>query len=268
MNRIPRWLVVAVGLLVVLLFAGAAVLKAMFPPERLRELAVPQLESRLGRDVSLGGVKLKVFPYIAISLQDLAVANPPGFSESPTVQLDALDLRLELLPLLRKEFELSQVRLIGPILRYEIAADGTNNLTGILAAGTDADVPDDSGPASRLDIKDLIVVNGGVLYRNAETGRALRVQVEGKLSLTPGDRAGGTIASDGRFEFRNGLMVEQGHDTTRIPDADVGFRALFDPSDGRLAIPKLNVHVAGLTLEGSGTSQVENESRSVRIDLA
>jgi len=268
MNKIPRWLIVSVGLLLVLPLAGAAVLKAVFPPERLREIAVPQLESRLGRDVSLRSVKLKVFPYIAIRLQDVAVSNPPGFSDSPTIQLDALDLRLELLPLFRKQFELSQVRLIGPILRYEVAADGTNNIAGILHADSDAEVADRPGSGARFDIKDLIVANGGILYRDAQSGRALRVQVEGKLNLTPGDRAGGTMASDGRFEFSNGLMVVQGRDTTRIPDADVGIRALFDPSDGRLAIPRLHLQVAGLTLEGSGASQVENELRSIRLDLA
>ena len=146
----------------------------MFPPERLRELAVPQLESRLGRDVSLGGVKLKVFPYVAIRVQDLAVANPPGFSQSATVQLDALDLRLELWPLLRKEFQLSQVRLIGPILRYEVATDGTNNLAGLLARDSAA-VGDDgtgSSPASRFDIEDLVVVDGGFLSSGAAIRRA------------------------------------------------------------------------------------------------
>ena len=45
-------------------------------------------------------------------------------------------------------------------------------------------------------------------------------------------------------------------------------RALFDRSDGRLAIPELNVRGAGLVLEGSGTSQVIDEVRGVRIDLA
>ena len=271
MDRIPRWLMVTVGLLVALPFAGAAVLKAMFPPERLREIAVPQLESRLGRDVSLGRVKLKVFPYIAIRLQDLAVANPPGFSESPTVQLDALDLRLELWPLLRREYRLSQVRLIGPILRYEVAANGTNNLTGILArssADSDADVDGDSGTVSGFDLKDLVVVNGGVLIRNARTGRALRVQVEGELNLTQGGRAGGTMAGDGSFKVSSGLIVMQGRDTTRLPDIEIEVRALFDPTDGRLAIPELSVRVAGLTLAGSGVSQVRNESRSVRFDLA
>lgn len=270
MNRIPRWLVVAVVLLVALPFAGAAVLKAVFPPERLRELAEPQLESRFGRDVSLGSVKLKVFPYIAIRLQAVAVANPPGFSSSPALQLDALDLRLELWPLLRKEYQLSQVRLIGPILRYEVAADGSNNFTGILArnAGPAGDGNDDTRSASRFDIEDLVVSDGGILYRNAVTGRAVRAELEGKLNLTPGERAGGTMASDGDFKLAETMMVVQGRDTTRLPDVEIELRALFDPSDGRLAIPELSIRAAGLKLIGSGSSQVEDATRSVRIDLA
>ncbi len=278
MNRIPRWLVGTVVLLVALPFVGAAVLKAMFPPERLRELAVPQLESRFGRDVSLGGVKLKVFPYIAIRLQNLAVANPPGFSSSPAVQLDALDLRLELWPLLRREYKLSQVRLIGPILRYEVATDGTNNLAGILVKDTAAAArgagADGSNSGLRFYVKDLVVVNGGVLYRNAETGRAIRARVNGNLNVTPARRAGGTMASDGELKFAGGLMVMRGRGTTRLPDIEIEYRALFNPSDGRIAVPKLHIRTAGLRLEGTGVSRVTDEAdeadqgRTVRLDLA
>jgi len=261
---------VTVVLLVALPFAGAAVLKSMFPPERLRELAEPQLESRIDREVSLGGVMLKVFPYIAIRLEDVAVSNPPGFSSSPAMQLDALDLRLELWPLLRKEYQLSQVRLIGPILRYEVAADGSNNFTGILAEDADpaGDGTNDTRSASRFDVEDLVVTNGGVLYRNAASGRAMRAGFEGSLNLTPGERAGGTMASDGEFKLAEAMMVVQGLDTTRLPDVEVELRALFDPSDGRLAIPELSIRAAGLNLIGSGSSQVEDATRSVRIDLA
>lgn len=276
MTRIPRWLVVIVVLLVALPLAGAAVLKAMFPPDRLREIAVPQLESRFGRDVSLGAVKLKVFPYIAIRLQNLAVANPPGFSSSPTVQLDALDLRLELWPLLRREYKLSQVRLIGPILRYEVAADGTNNLAGILAADIATDTAaagaagavdgEDSRSAPGFYVKDLVVVNGGILYRNAATGRAIRVRVNGNLNVTPARRAGRTMASDGKFKFAGGLMVAGGRDTTRLPDVEIEYRVLFNPSDGRIAVPELRIRTAGLTLEGTGVSQVTD--RAVQADEA
>jgi len=265
MNRIPRWLIIVVAALVVLPLAGAAVLKAMFPAERLRELAEPQIEARLGRDVHLGGVKLKVFPYIAIRLQDVAVANPTGFSASPTVQLDALDLRLEFWPLLRREYELSQVRLIGPILRYEVASDGTNNLAGMFA---EDDVEAGERAASRFDIEDLVVVDGGILYRNAETGRAMRAQVAGEMDVTPGERAGGTMASTGEVRFTDALMVVRGADTTALPDVEISYRALFDPSDGRLALPELSVRAAGLSLDGSGASQVADEVRSIRLDLA
>ena len=268
MNRIPRWLIIVVAALVVLPLAGAAVLKAMFPAERLRALAEPQIEARLGRDVHLGAVKLKLFPYIAIRLQDVAVANPPGFSASPTVQLDALDLRLELWPLLRREYDLSQVRLIGPILRYEVAADGTNNLVGILASDDAASGEEGARAAARFDVQDLVVVDGGVLYRNAETGRAMRARVAGEMNVTPGQRAGGTMASSGEVRFTEALMVVRGADTTALPDVELGYRALFDPSDGRLALPEFRARAAGLSLRGSGASQVADEVRSIRLDLA
>ncbi|MFW6089855.1 MAG: AsmA family protein, partial [Gemmatimonadota bacterium] len=270
LHRPPRWLIIVLVVLVVLPVAGMVAAKAMFPPERLREIAEPQLERRIARDVELGDVSLKVFPTIAIRLTDVRIGNPrEGFSDRPAVRMDALDLRLELLPLLfRRQFRLSQVRLVAPLVRYEVAADGSNNLTGLLASDTaTAPEPAEAPAGSNFDIEDLVVVEGALAYVDAESGRAGQAGFAGRLDVLPPEREGGPLASSGGFRLFD-AMVAEGRDTTNLPDVDVTYRAVFEGDGARIAVPELTVRAAGLVLEGEAASRAEGESRTVRLELA
>lgn len=277
-RRPPRWLIIALVVIVALPLAGAAVLKAMFPPERLREIAEPQIEKRIARDVSLGDVRLKVFPNIAIRLTDVSIANPPeGFSDSPAVWVDALDLRLELLPLLRRQFRLSQLRLVGPRVRYEVASDGSNNLAGLVARDTATGAPTDSARAaerpdrgSSFEIRDLVAVDGAFAYLNSEARQAARFAFEGRLDVDPPERDGGPSASAGGVHLSEVMTVADGRDTTRLPDVDVTYRAVFEPDGSRIAMPELDIRAAGLALTGEAVSRRDSVTgaRTVRMELA
>ena len=268
----PRWLIVLLVLVVLLPLAGAVTLKAMFPPERLREIAEPQLEKRIARDVELGQVRLKVFPNIAIRLEDVRISNPPqGFSDAAAVQMAALDLRLELLPLLRRQYRLSQVRLVAPRVRYEVAADGSNNLAGLLATdSTVSEGAEDAPAGSNFDVEDLVAVDGAFAYVNSESRRAARIGFEGRLDIDEARTESGPLASTGAFRLFDGLTVADGRDTTRIPDVDVTYRAVFEQGGGRVAIPELSVRAAGLVLSGEAASRLPEgeETRTVRLELA
>lgn len=271
-SRPPRWLIVVLVVVVTLPLVGAAALKAMFPPERLREIAEPQIEKRIARDVELGDVSLKVFPNIAIRLADVRIGNPPeGFSEHPAIRMDALDLRLELLPLLRRQFRLSQVRLVAPIVRYEVASDGSNNLTGLLAPDSAAAEADGAEPAgSDFDIDDLVVVEGGLVYVDAAARRAAGAGFEGRFDVDAPEHQGGPLASSGGFRLFDALMVAEGRDTTRIPDIGVTYRAVLEQDGSRIAVPELEVRAAGLELGGEAASRSEPEAdrRTVRLSLS
>lgn len=263
-------MIIALVVIVALPVGGAFVLKAMFPPERLREIAEPQLEKRIARDVTLGDVRLKVFPNIAIRLSDVRIANPgEGFSDQPAVRMDALDLRLRLLPLLRRRFELSQVRLVHPQVRYEVAADGRNNLSGLWATDTTAAPAREArSSGANFEVRDLAIVDGALAYVNSASRRAARVSVEGRLAVDPAERAGGPLASEGGFRFADVLMIADGRDTTRLPDVDLSYRAVFEANGSRIAVPQLSVRTAGLTLAGEAASRTQDEARTVRLELS
>jgi uncharacterized protein involved in outer membrane biogenesis len=81
---LPRWLIIVAAALALIVVAGTVALKVLFPPEKLRAMVVPRIEEKVGSEVALGDIRLRVFPRIAVRLDDFAVANPPGFSDEPT----------------------------------------------------------------------------------------------------------------------------------------------------------------------------------------
>lgn len=263
-RRKRRLLVVGLVAIGLPLAAGLA-LKAMFPPERLREIAEPQIERRLARDVEIESVRLKLVPYVAIRLGGVAIANAPGFSESPAIQFDALDLRLRLLPLLRRRYELSQVRLVRPLVRYEVSADGSNNLAGLLASDSSAE----RAPRARtgsFEVRDLLVSDGDLLFRDASRRRAGRVGLDGRFETSPSSGSS-TFEAIGTLNLADGLVVSRGSDSTRVPDVAATFRALVSPEDGRVAVSELSATVANVRLAGEASSRVEEDGRRVRLEL-
>ena len=88
---LPRWLIVVAAALALIVVAGTVALKVLFPPEKLRAMIVPRIEERVGSEVMLSDVRLRVFPRIAVRLDDFAIANPRGFSAEPALRLDALE---------------------------------------------------------------------------------------------------------------------------------------------------------------------------------
>jgi hypothetical protein len=278
---IPRWLIVTVGALVFVVVGGGVALKALFPPEKLRALVVPQIEERVGREVQLASVKLQVFPRIAVRLDEFAIANSPGFSADPALQVEALQLQVRLMPLLRKQLELGQVRLVRPVVRYEVLADGSHNFEGLGPAGEEARAPrgaapvvlaaafvglqEAAGPAAApgLVISDLTLTDGTVLYSDERTGRSARMALQARVSV---DRSsdGRALDSRGRVDLTSirALLTGIGQDSVAIPDLGIDYDLLADLPGDSLIVRDLQVEFGEIPLGGSGSIR---ELRARRI---
>ena len=190
----PRWLLIIAGALAVLVVAGALTLKFAFPPDKLRAMVVPRIEEKVGREVELASVKLKLFPRIAVRLDQLTVANAPGFGAEPMLELDALELDLRFWPLLRKEIELGQVRLVRPVVRYQVLEDGSHNFQGLGGAEEarlEVDVAiagfipqgEASTVAGAFFVSDLRVIDGTVFYDDRSADRSITMTLEARASV-------------------------------------------------------------------------------------
>lgn len=282
-RKVTRWAIWTVAVLVILIAGGIATLKLVFTPEKLRSMVEPRLEARINRDVELGAVSLRLFPRIAIRLSDLSIANPAGFPPEPSLALDAVDVQVRLWPLLRKQLELGQVRLLGPVVRYQVLADGRTNFDGLTtaavgdtamaaasAAGQERDEPSGAGAAAAaFAVQDLVVRDGRVLYSDRRSGRGASLSLEGRLSAIPEAERRGWILSEGDFGLASikVLVPKLGEDSVTLPNIDVGYEAVVDLSGDSIELNSIEAHYGDVTLGGSGKVLGLRGSRSIALAL-
>ena len=109
-----RRIAIAIGIVVLVIVAGAAIFVATFDVNKYRGTIQSELQKRLDRSVTLGNMRLKLFPP-RFGVQDLAIADDPRFSpDAPFVKANELDVSVKLLPLLHKQIEIASLNLQRP----------------------------------------------------------------------------------------------------------------------------------------------------------
>lgn len=122
----------SVGILLVIV--AAAVFVATFDANDYRPQISEQVKLQTGRDFELLDIKPSVFPWIGIELQQLTLANAEGFSDKEMLKIDRLDVKVELLPLVKQEIHIDTLRLHGLELSLAKNEQGRTNWDDILEA--------------------------------------------------------------------------------------------------------------------------------------
>src|SRR5690606_16234500 len=139
------------------------------------------------RDIEVGSVRLKLFPALAVALEDVTVArwrNSGGAAASasgstrPLADVARIELRPRLLPLLRREAVIHTIVIDQPRLFVEVdgAADPVPEGVRDEAAGF--------WDNSTVQIESFQIRNGSVAYHDLVTGDSVRVEgVDQELGL-------------------------------------------------------------------------------------
>lgn len=124
-RRLWPWLL---ALLLLAGLGGLLALKQAFPPARIAALVGEQVRSATGREFSIQGrLSWRVFPSIAVVVEDVRLANLPWGTRADMVSMRKAALELALLPLLRGQIELRQITIEGADIWLEIDEQGRGN---------------------------------------------------------------------------------------------------------------------------------------------
>ncbi len=171
------------GLLLIIVALGFA-LTHLFDPndykDEIRKLARDKAHVELTLN---GDIGWSLFPWLGLELHDASVATLTDPSK-PFADLQMLGLSVRVLPLLRKEVQMSDVRVEGLNLMLTRDANGHGNWQDIgkepASASTDTTTPaDESAPAKperpsqpiKLDIDSLTVNNARIEYNDIPSAR-------------------------------------------------------------------------------------------------
>ena len=163
--------------LVALLVVAIIVIPMVIDPNDYREQIQTEVKNSTGRDLTIGGdLKLSVFPWIGIEINQVALSNAKGFKAPEFAKIELAEVKVKLLPLLSKQVEVSTVVLKGLQLNLEKNKSGQTNWDDLAqgkgqSAETAKSEGDSGGAAiAGLAIGGLQVEQARLSWNDASTG--------------------------------------------------------------------------------------------------
>ncbi|AXQ31049.1 AsmA family protein [Solimonas sp. K1W22B-7] len=187
MNKPLKYLLIGVGVVVVLLAGALTAAATLFDPNDYRDTIAAKVKEQTGRDLQIGEIGLKVFPWLKASAKGVVLGNAPGFGSEPFAQVGEADVGVKLFPLLfDKKVEVSTVKLSGLRLNLQVDKDGKNNWADLVKEKPeDEKKPKDEqgfNPKS-LDISGVEISDSSARYSDARSGKSYQID---KLRLETG----------------------------------------------------------------------------------
>jgi len=126
--KVLKWLVITASALVLLVGAGVVALVYLVDWNNYRDTIKTRVEAETGRTLEIkGDLDPSVFPWAGISVGEIVFGNAEGFGDAPFARIDSADVKVKLLPLLRRNINVRTVALNGLELDLQRSANGTTN---------------------------------------------------------------------------------------------------------------------------------------------
>lgn len=263
-TRVLRWGGGVLGTLVVLVLIAALVLPRLFTSEQLKGYVIPPLEEATQRTVEIDDIGLRVLPFPAVRVTGFRLANDERFGSEPAVSARALNVDVALWPLFVANIRPKAIALEDPIVRYEIAEDGTTNFD-TLGGEEDTTAAEEGSPLAGIPVSNFRATGAQVDYADHSTGTMLQLGFDTQLSALPEDNA---IVSEGSVDLRSvrAVLPDVNEDTLAVQDATLDYDVRAALGKGRVDVRSLALDTAPLSLTASGVLTDLNTQPAV--DLA
>jgi len=293
MGKLLRVLAYLLGALVLIIVAAVIVIPMVVDPNDFKPQIADAVESATGRKLTMeGDLGLSVFPWLGLEVGPTALSNAPGFSERPFAQVQTVEVRVKLMPLLRKELQMDTVVLQGLNLSLETDAAGNTNWADLAGDGAEPEAKPEQPAAEEpgklalagLAIGGVEISDAALLWDDRKTGAQYRVeQVNLKTgAIAPGEAvpvrlqlhlAAKEPEIAGPVEFNGTLALSADNQVVQIDGAQLatdlsgaglpggalksklGFNTRVDLAAQTLDVPQLALAALGLTIEGGLTGK-------------
>ena len=124
MTRLRKWVGIAVIGLVLLAVLAAALLPSLVNLDRYRSLLAQRIGRMVGREVTLGALRVSLWQGIGAEATGVQISQAPGFGAEPFLTAEAMRVRVQFLPLLQGQVKVASAVLDRPRIRLVRAQDG------------------------------------------------------------------------------------------------------------------------------------------------
>lgn len=211
-----------VALLIILLLA----VHLFVNPNDFKGRIAKVVQDSTGRELLLpGDVKLSVFPWVALEFGPASLGNPPGFATEPFLAVKRVDLRVQLLPLLRRQLRIGRIKVEELDLRLMKNAKGAANWEGF--GGKEPAKQAETGTSATDALQDL----AGISIKDSRV--SYQDTVAEHLNLEVGHVAQGVTTP-----VRMNVHVSRGAAAAPL-DLEAAFDLAPDFADERYRVSKL-----------------------------
>jgi len=164
--------------IIIIAIAALAAIPFIIDPNDYKDEIAAQVEKATGRQLTLqGDIGLSVFPWIALELGPLSLSNASGFKAESFASVEAAEIRIKLIPLLKKQLEMDTIVLDGLLLNLETNKEGVTNWDDLTKASEESEeTPSTSSESSAeespsglsaISIAGVKLSNANVLWSDA-----------------------------------------------------------------------------------------------------
>ena len=251
------------GLIVIFIIALAGFVYT-FDANQYKTEITEQLESATGRQISIAGdLDISLYPWIGIKVNDVTVSNNEAFSNKPFLTVDQCDVRVKIIPLLRKRLEIERLVLNRLSLNLEKNTAGEKNWAGFFGKSGSHQSGKGAGLAGfvigGIDLKDA-----SMRWLDRSTGKEYKIS---KLSLSA-DAANNhqhlPVALKAFVESSQPEWMAVVNAKAKLVFDDNA--AIFDASDLKLTaktlLPNTNIDSVKVAMIADSTIDLENSRAS------
>lgn len=281
------------GLLLIIVALGFA-LTHLFDPNDYKDEIRQIARDKANLELTLkGDIGWSLFPWLGLELTDASLASL-STPEQPFADLRLMGLSVRVLPLLRKEVQMSDIRIDGLNLNLQRDEKGRSNWENVgkpasaapatantsAPRNTDAQstAPADSSAPLKLDIDSLIINGARISYHDVQKGQQFSAE---SIQLTTGAiREGAAIPIKlsaffglnqpvlrARSELQGELRFDRALKRYQLEDARLSGEMSGEPFDGQTltysAQGQLLVDLAAQVAEWNGLKFSANQLRAL-----
>ena len=234
MGKILKLLFGIIGSLIGLLIVAAIAILLLVDPNDFHDEITGAVTEATGRSMKIEDeLSLSVFPWLGIDTGAIELGNAKGFGDSPFARIESSQIRVKLLPLLKKELEMDTLVLKGLDLNLQRQKNGQDNWSdlGGTAQTTEQPQDDSSGPPTlaALAIGGIEFENARIHFDDRQAGKQFTTSA---LNMTTGTlEPGAPVPLKLRGDINSSAPAMNGHidlSTTLQANPFAGSYALED----------------------------------------
>ena len=240
MARPLKFLLYAVGALVVLFAVAAVSFVLLFDPNDFRDRIAEETRAATGRELSIeGDLEVSFFPWLAIGMGKTSLGNAAGFGDEPFASFESAKLSVRLLPLVfGGNVSIGTAQLDAFKLNLAVNRSGVGNWEDLLAAGEQTEPAEtESGTDTALDIAGIDISNASITYSDAQSGDTYK--------LTDVNLVSGAVAAGQAIPLSAGLNFDI-QPADLAGDAKLETTVTFDPDNQLVTFGDFDLELLGI----------------------